>query len=548
MPHGIGNPPLPPVHYADESRIEFKSQTVLVQVPVVVTDKSGAHIHGLGRDDFQVFENSKQQKLAAYEEVQATHLALAAPAPQKGEFSNLAVSGDAPRTITVIVVDTINTPFMDQAYGRQQLLKYLADRVEPGQVLALVTLGSKGMRVIHDLTSDPAVLVRALKRVNGELPAMQGVDIDTQAATVTGSPITDPSLPVTSAGLGGDVAAQLQDFLLHGDATIGSMQQQRAIEATMRGFLSIAWSLSGIPGRKSLIWLTGGFPFYMDSPAAVPGGYLSTLYEQAMQALNDAEISIYPVDARGLVGFSDASSSIRGGGAAFARSLSARSWLQNSTLGTLKDFAEMTGGRAFYNTNDLATSFQRAATDSSSYYLLGYYLDTKNSKGGWRQLRVKVAKPGAQVRARSGFFVTAATVDPELSRKTDMQLAFASPFDSTGIPLTVSWGDATANGGKKKVGFMVHLAGTAVTVDQGQNNHFSLEFNAIAFKKETSAANIGQTIEGNFAPAAIEKLKTNGVNFKSAVELASGDYLVRIVVRDNLSGRLGSVSAPLTVD
>jgi hypothetical protein len=62
--------------------------------------------------------------------------------------------------------------------------------------------------------------------------------------------------------------SSLQDFILHGDAAIARMQQDRAIEITMRAFLNIAHSLSGVSGRKSLIWATGGFPFYIDSPAA----------------------------------------------------------------------------------------------------------------------------------------------------------------------------------------------------------------------------------------------------------------------------------------
>jgi VWFA-related protein len=557
MPSNIGDSPMPSVHHAEEEgRLEFKSQTVLVQVPVVVTDKAGAHVHGLGRDHFKVFENGKEQKISSVEEIQATHTPFVAPAAvPKGEFSNVAANGDSPRVITVIVLDTINTPFTDQAHGRKELLKYLANSVDPGQMVALVTIGSGGMRVIQPPTADPAVLAQALKKVSGELDSMHGVDVDTQAAIASGEVIADPAAPVAVVAPG-DVGAQLQDFVLHGDTTIGRMVQQRAIEVTMKGFLTIALSLSGMPGRKALIWVTGGFPFYMDSPSAVPGGYLSALYYRAMQAMNEAEISVYPVDAKGLVTYqsdsvlhSTSNTGLGGfGGPSSSRQLSNRSWLQNSTNDTLKDFAEMTGGRAFYNTNDLATSFRLAADDSSSYYLLGYYLDTKNTKAGWRQLKVKIDKPGTQVRSRNGFFVTGATADPEVSRKLDMQFAFASPFESTGIPMTVSWEDATPSGDKKKVGFNVHLPATGLMIDQANNNHFSMDFSAIAFKKDVNAGNIGRTMQGNLPAGSMEKLKASGVNFKSDLELAPGDYMVRVVIRDNLSGRIGSVSAPLTVN
>ena len=154
----------------------------------------------------------------------------------------------------------------------------------------------------------------------------------------------------------------------------------------MNGFLGIAWSLSGVPGRKSLIWATGGFPFAMDSPSTVPGGYLSLLYERTMLALNDAQISVYPVDVRGLVSNSHCwlgESHQRPQRPRYLRwQLTNRMWLNQAKIDTLNDFADMTGGKAFYNTNDLAGSFKRAADDASSYYLLSYYLDTRNNKSG----------------------------------------------------------------------------------------------------------------------------------------------------------------------
>jgi VWFA-related protein len=197
--------------------------------------------------------------------------------------------------------------------------------------------------------------------------------------------------------------------------------QSNAIETTIDSFLGIAWSLSGVPGRKWLIWATGGFPFALDSPSTVPGGYLSLLYKRTMLALNDAQISIYPVDIRGLANspsFVNGKSSGAFSGAAVSRQISNRMWLQQSKTDTLNDFADMTGGKAFYNTNDLAGSFNRAADDASSYYMLGYYLDTKNNKPGWRKLQVKVGKKDVEVRARNGFFVTNATMNPLLSTAT----------------------------------------------------------------------------------------------------------------------------------
>jgi len=540
------------IHHADEeARVEFKSETVLVQVPTVVTDKSGAHVRGLSRTDFQILENGQEQKIAAFEEVESGHFALAAPAPHATEFSNLAANGEAPRIITIIALDTVNTPFLDQAYGRKQLIKYLAANVNSDQVLGLVAITSKGLKVLHGLTSDPAVLIQSLKKLNGEIPAMQGTDIDAQAVAAS----VDVFAPRDIApSLNGDTEAAVADFILNGDASIARIQQDRAVEVTIRAFLNIAWSVSGIPGRKSLIWATGGFPFYLDSPAAVPAGYLAPLYEQAVQALNDASVSVYPVDVRGLMNYSptsDVTYAPRGTsatGPSYARSVAARGWLLNSTFDTLRDFAEMTGGRAFYNSNDLTGGFRRAADDSSSYYVLSYYLDTKNTKAGWRHLKVKVHKSDTEVRARNGFFVTNATSNPDAGRKTAVQLAIASPFDSTGIGLSVRWRAFSPDGDKKKVGFSLHLPPDGVTIEQTNDTHYDLDFFFMAFKNGSAADSYGQTIHGTPSAETLAKLRTDGLAYNNSLDLPSGEYTVRFVVRDNLSGKIGSVSAPLTVN
>lgn len=558
-PRVVGNPTYqhtpfltsPTVQHANDERpVEFKSETVLVQVPVVVTDKSGNHVQGLSRTDFEILEAGKEQKISSFEEIQTTRAPLAATKARTGEYSNAAAAGDAPRALTLIALDTINTPFLDQTYGRKQLLKYLAENVQAGQSIGLIAITSRGVKVIHDISSDPAELMASLKKVNGELPLLQGVDIDTRAAAAIGSDLDSASalsLPVV-----GSTAVNLEDFVTQGDAAIARMQQDRAIEATIRAFLEVAWSLSGIPGKKSLIWVTGGFPFFMDTPSAVPGGYLSILYERALQTLNDAEISVYPIDVRGLVNYSPSADASQHGARlnnAFTQRLNSRSWLHTSSLDTLKDFADMTGGRAFYNTNDLTTSFTRAADDASDYYLLSYYLDTKNTKAGWRPLKVKVHRPGIEVRARSGFFVTNATVNPNLALQSDMKMALTSPFDSTGIPLTVRWKATTADGEKKKVQFGLHVAPEGVTVE-GAENQLNLDIAIIALtaKSGTAADTISQTLQGATRAETLAKLRADGLAYNNTLELPAGQYTVRFVVRDNPSGKVGTVTAPLTVN
>src|SRR5262249_7816461 len=127
---------------------------------------------------------------------------------------------------------------------------------------------------------------QALKKASGEVTRVETISTEGQADAATGD------MPTTTFSPYADPVAALDSFVEYGDAIEAQFMQQNAIETTMNAFLGISYALSGVPGRKSLIWATGGFPFTMNSPDSVPGGYLSLLYERTMLALNEAEISV----------------------------------------------------------------------------------------------------------------------------------------------------------------------------------------------------------------------------------------------------------------
>lgn len=293
-----------------------------------------------------------------------------------------------------------------------------------------------------------------------------------------------------------------------------------------------------------MVWATGSFPFYLDSFAAVPGdNALRALYERAMKALNDAQISVYPLDVRGLLSdpayFGNSTGSVLEPDAA--------SLLQDSTLNSLKNFARMTGGRAYYGNNDLANALKHAAEDSSSYYLLSYYLDSHNNKPGWRKLQVVVSRKDADVGARAGFLATNASVNPEVTHKANVEFALSSPFESTGIAVTEQWQGTSPDGSKEKVGFALQVPATDL-INEADRNRFDVEFLAQATKKGVTADTVGQTIKGTLPANALARVKADGIFYKNSLDLAPGEYQVRFVVRDNLSGRIGSVIVPLTVN
>ena len=212
----------------------------------------------------------------------------------------------------------------------------------------------------------------------------------------------------------------------------------------------------------------------------------------------------------------------------------------------------MTGGRAFYNTNDLAGSFKRAADDSSSYYLVGYYLDTKNNHAGWRQLKVDIDRKNVEVRARKGFFVTKATVDPDATRANDLRAALASPIEGTGVPLTLTWNGISGESGKKKAAFHIRIPPGGVTIEGGDPAHVNFDI-AIEAYRDGSNGNkpvitSGQSVSTLVSSQQLATIKAKGITFSKDFEVGPGQYTVRVVIRDTANGNVGSVTAPLTVN
>src|SRR5580692_7685225 len=181
----------------DASEVKFAAGAKLVLVPTLVTDTSGNHITGLKQEDFTVLENGAEQKLATFEEITSDPHRLSRP-KNPNEFNNALAGGTSARRVTLIVLDLINTPFLDQVNARTELLKYLTKSVNEREPTGLYTLTRSGVQVVHDFTSDPRILVAALHVVKGD--TYQMVDSDEEVEAITGTASPDGSSGAPSSG------------------------------------------------------------------------------------------------------------------------------------------------------------------------------------------------------------------------------------------------------------------------------------------------------------------------------------------------------------
>ena len=320
------------------------------------------------------------------------------------------------------------------------------------------------------------------------------------------------------------------------------------VARTLEALREIGEAFTGIPGRKSIVWATGGFPFEIDDANAFGArdrglrdrGLLPT-YERAWSALNRANIAVYPLDVEELVN------------PAYVDPRTGHPLPQhlhtNKIVANMEKFAEVTGGRFCDRREDAESCFREAANDSSDYYLIGNYTNVEDAKPGWNKLSVRVRRADLKVRARAGYYEGSPREEKQ-QIKEEIEAALNSPFDYTAVPLGVQWSvakEANADG-KKKIAFMFVLAPGVATPEETENNRLSLEFAAVA--KDSKGLPMGafsREVDGHLAGPMASDIKTKGVRFPGTMELAAGKYVVIFVVRDNVRQLIGSVSVAIRV-
>jgi hypothetical protein len=167
-------------------------------------------------------------------------------------------------------------------------------------------------------------------------------------------------------------------------------------------------------------------------------------------------------------------------------------------------------------------------------------------------LAVKVEGQHVNVRARSGFFVSKQASDPNTAKQHDVTLALQSPLEYTALHLIARWGGAQPGkeSGKKHVFYSVHVEPDPILLSGSDNNHLRVEL--IAQVRTPKGAAVGEIlvrrIDGHATSEHMALYREKGFEAVGGIELAPGEYTVRFVICDDLSGRLGSVDAPINVE
>jgi VWFA-related protein len=520
----------------------LRATTRLVQVSVVVQDKHGNPVTGLTKEDFVLLDEKKPQTIQVFS-MQTNQLRATPPAALPPDVYTNRVQERAvvPTGITVILLDGLNTKFEDQTYARKQVVKFL-QQIQPQDRIALYTLGSK-LRVLHDFTSDSASLVAALDQYHGRTPA----ELQTPAADKidTGSQMLD-------------------EFLNSSYQAESTFYIKDRVRKTMAALTEIAAHVGTLPGRKNLIWVSGSFPTIVGFENIMTGPRNNTTLfgddiEETARALNNANLAVYPVDARGLMATAlnagPRSSSAYSGGDSLryglqesptAGPLSRMRSPDPANLTTMLTLADRTGGKAFYNTNDILGAIRQAVDDSRATYEIGYYPEDITWDGKFREIKVEVKDKGMRIRARKGYF---ALPEPQLTqelRQAVIAQIATGPLDATGIGVKVHVRSAVAQP-DRKMKVMIYFDPHEFNFTQKDGRWAGIVdtvFIELDDKSQPITA-VDETLNLNFDDAKFNSLLKEGIRYGKEITIAPNTIEVRVLLRDATNGNVGSIQIPM---
>ena len=532
-------PPPPPEPRSDLPATVLRVTTRLVLVDVVVVDKDGRPVTGLTRDDFLLLEEDRPQTIASFSfENAASRAAGWTPPPPlpPNIYTNRPSQRTPPGPVTILLLDSLNTPWRDQAYMRQQMLTYIRTQVQPEQRVAILAL-STNLIVLQDFTTDSRLLLAALQRFSGErsVELTRAEPIEIPADVFAGAP----------AQMVERLTANLERFNAEQVAT----STDSRVVTTLAALRAIARATAGYPGRKNLVWVSAAFPFTLVPEQAENFDMFrsyATEVRRTAAVLTDAQVAVYPVDARGLVG--ETSVDVISPSDPF-RVVSSHQ--------TMNQLAQDTGGKAYYNRNDIEVAVSAAVADGASYYSLAYYPEDRNWDGKFRRVEVKLNRKDLQVRHRRGYYATElGSSEVEQKKKKDEKAELreitsilSDPMPATAITFLARVLPPGPLDNQVVAEFRVDAA-TLLLEPAPNGRRFKADFLVAAVSPDgrvvTSAS---RTVEAALDAPALAKVQAGGLPFKLQMALVPGRYeRLRLVVRDQLSGLAGAVDVPLTLE
>jgi VWFA-related protein len=544
-------PPQKPESPAQPSRSSetIRTQTRLIAVDVVVTDSHGAPVRGLKKEDFQIFEeHNREQQIAQFRfvDLAASARETAKASPPTILFSN-ELSGDRTIAPTVLLMDALNTEMTDQIWVRQKMLALLKT-LPPTTPVAVFSLGHT-LRVVQGFSTDPKVLRAAIDKTLRSVPLEQNPQDDAES----------PSNQALDQNGGQETQATqaLEDF----EAVTYEAQMAIRVDETTDAMIQISKYLGGYAGRKNLIWFSEAFPSWIEPSADfgtdpfLGSASYSDKIRAAAEALTDARVAVYPVDAQGLAvdqlysTAQDPHINPRNIGGGLGAQLNRQSGQHLDQQDTMDNIAQTTGGRTCKNTNDLSGCVQSALSDGATYYELGYYPEGITWDGRFHRIVVKAAERGVKLTYRRGYFATELKSWAGLQKPDDLlKQACRNPLPSTSITLTVRpiQSQQTERAEPAQPRYLLTVSPSALSFEPSKGRRqLNLQMAICEFDPQGDSFQFFSRDLSQPVPDDLYKTwQEHGIQNIFDYAAKADDQRLRFAVLDVPSGEIGSVDVP----
>lgn len=586
---------------APETTLKVNSRAVLVDV--VVTNRDGKPVKGLKQEDFRVLEQGKPQGISYFEEhnqdqLTGRELKTASPQMPPNVFTNFSPLPPPP-AVNVLLLDALNTPMADQMYLKKAAQHYLKT-LKPGSRLAIFTMSMR-LSFIQGFSDDPAVLAAAMgyRKNDKSEPAVLLQSPEESDAQGT---VIEMMTEMEQAGsnqiafaVSPETIAAFQQFMQETRYAQDSDREYR----TLQNLNQLAAFLGSFPGRKNVIWMSGAFPLELF-------GQTSMRFEgdiaKTINLLSAARVAIYPVDIRGtnVPAFYTAENKLdpsmtsaplllgpppgvtggapNAGQGGLAGGLLNESQTKNSSDSTMDMLASETGGKAFYNQNDLSGIIGKVTGHSADFYTLSYSPADSKMDGKFRNIEVKVGDnehytlayrrgyvardedlPGA-AQSRQEQAAQSASQDPTRIDPLEPFMVFGMPQSEQILYKTlIQHMDSKAGGSSNtkpslkgptdrySIDFALDINDLKLKSDADGLHKGTLNLSIIVYDKYGQVSSReDHLVKLDIKPDVYSVFQKTGVQLHGEFMVPKGQYWLRTGVYDEASRKVGTMEVPLS--
>ena len=526
-----------------------------VVVDINVTDAKGNPVHGLTRDDFTVLEDGRPIVPRSFREHRAD-LPTELPDPPALPANTFSNEGPAegPRPLNLLLLDSLDTPIATQSIVQKRLTDFV-DKVAPGTRLAVFSLSATGqLTLLQGFTGDRELLKKAIKshKLDLQIPPLEDAG---QEPEDTIPPPDASMLPKPKMQAGVPPKPQSQEPSV--DQNVECNHAAVRGSYTLAAMSQITRYTSGMPGRKNLLWYTGAFPLRMrDKQGSVCYDFQNDL-QAAESLLDHAHVAVFPVDSRAMDSM------------AKNHPLSRIVQVQAVEHLTMEAVAEGTGGKAIYNTNDLATAAAQAVDIGSNYYTVTYSPANQVADTRFRTIKVTVDKPDLTLLYMNGYhamlpdmMLNGKQVENATPLQTAMMRGALQPTEvlfRVAVAVAAAPDSALPPGNTPDPKFMkppfrhltvsytigvdtLHFEPTPENTYRAQFEYAVSVFDANNGKLVNSSV---MAAKPNLPDSVYRSMLSGGAKLRQEIDLpARGDYILRVGVRDLANDHVGAIELP----